>query len=141
MVIVKFFIRQLNIVERQSGFTFNEILVAMSVIAVAVLGYSLSTVGVMRGNRVADNSTVALNLAQDKIEQLRAQQHLLNDDRCPAAGDHGLTATGEPGGIFDRCWKIIDSPLGANLKQIDVTVSWRDYEDHEVTLTTLLYNG
>jgi hypothetical protein len=44
-------------------------------------------------------------------------------------------------GIFDRCWSVASSPLGANLKQIDVKVSWRDHEMHEVSLSTLIFTG
>src|SRR4249920_1421850 len=116
----------------QTGFTFNEVLVAINVIVIAILGYSLSTVGVIRGNMANDNTTVAINLAQDKMEQLKAQSKLVNDDRCPSAGDRAITATGALNGIFDRCWRIVDSPLGPHLKQIDITVSWRDPENREI---------
>jgi len=123
----------------QTGFTFNEVLVAINVIVIAILGYSLSTVGVIRGNLTNDNTTAAINLAQDKMEQLKAQKNLVNDDRCPSAGDRAITATGTLNGIFDRCWRIVDSPLGPHLKQIDVTVSWRDRENREIIITTLVY--
>ena len=124
----------------QKGFTFNEVLVAINVVVVAVLGYSLSTVGVIRGNLTNGNATVAINLAQDKLEELRAQKQLGNDDRCPNLGDLAITATGTPNGIFNRCWKIIDSPLGPHLKQIDVMVSWRDHQKREIFVTTLVYS-
>jgi hypothetical protein len=114
--------------------------VAINVIVIAILGYSLSTVGVIRGNLTNDNITIAINLAQDKMEQLKAQKQLVNDDRCPSAGDHAITATGTPNGIFDRCWRIFDSPLGPQLKQIDVMISWRDHESREIVVSTLVYS-
>ena len=113
----------------------------MSIAAVAVLGYSVSTVGVLRGSTAAANFTVAVNLAQDKMEQLKAAAVAANIDSCPTAGDLGITALGAPGGIFDRCWRVQDSPLGAKLKQIEVRVSWQDHENREVVLTSLLYPG
>jgi hypothetical protein len=124
----------------QTGFTFNEVLVAINVIVIAILGYSLSTVGVIHGNLANDSATIAVNLAQDKMEQLKAQSKLSNDDRCPSSGDHAITAIGAPGGIFDRCWRIVDSPLGPNLKQIAVIVSWRDREDRNIVLSSLVYS-
>ena len=127
--------------ESQQGFTFNEVLVAMSLVVVAVLGHFLSTLGVIRGNTSSDNYTVAVNLAHDKMEELRSLTRLSNEDRCPGLGDRGIAAVVAVAGIFDRCWKVMDSPLGTNLKQIDVIVSWRDYENHEVTLSTLVYTG
>jgi Tfp pilus assembly protein PilV len=126
---------------RQRGFTFNEVLVAMNVIVVAVLGYSLSTAGVIRGQTANDNFTVAIYLAQDKMEQLKAQTKLSNENRCPNAGEPRLSAIGAAGGIFDRCWRVADSSLGTNLKQVDVTVLWQDYERHEITMTTLIFIG
>jgi Tfp pilus assembly protein PilV len=125
--------------KRQAGFTLNEVLVAVNVIVIAVLGYSLTTVGVIRGNLANDNTTVAINLAQDKLEQLKAQKKIINDDRCPHSGDHSMTAAGTAGGVFDRCWRIVDSALGPYLKQIDVKVSWRDQENREIILTTLVH--
>jgi len=123
----------------QAGFTFHELLVAMSIATVAVLGYSVSTVSVIRGGQAAANFTIAVNLAQDKVEQLKAVAIAGNVDRCPTAGDLGITALGVPGGIFDRCWRITDSPLGSYLKQIEVRVIWHDFEDREVVLARLIY--
>jgi len=139
MEIVRSFLKFRIVGRRPKGFTFNEVLVAINIIVIAVLGYSLSTVGVIRGNLTNDNTTAAINLAQDKMEQLKAQKNLVNDDRCPSSGDHAITATGTLNGIFDRCWRIVDSPLGPHLKQIDVTVSWRDRENREIIVTTLVY--
>jgi hypothetical protein len=138
--IVRSFLKLRIVGKHQTGFTFNEVLVAINVIVIALLGYSLSTVGVIRGNLTNDNTTVAISLAQDKMEQLKAQKKLVNDDRCPNSGDHAITATGTPNGIFNRCWRIFDSPLGPRLKQIDVTVSWRDRENREIVVTTLVYS-
>jgi Tfp pilus assembly protein PilV len=138
--IVRAFLKLQIVGWHQKGFTFNEVLVAINIIVIAILGYSLSTVGVIRGNLTNDNTTAAINLAQDKMEQLKAQKNLVNDDRCPGSGDHAITATGTLNGIFDRCWRIVDSPLGPHLKQIDVTVSWRDRENREIIVTTLVYS-
>jgi len=129
----------MDITERQAGFTFNEVLVAMNLIIIAVLGYSLSSVSVIRDQAVNDNSTIAIHLAQDKVEQLKTQSNPPNENRCPESGERGISATAAPGGIFDRCWRIIDSVLGSNLKQIDVTVSWRDYQPREITVSTLVF--
>lgn len=125
----------------QAGFTFNELLVAMNIIAVAVLGYSLSSGDVIRRQLTSDNSTVAIHLAQDKLEELQARRILTDADLCPSGGDRGISAKGSGPGIFDRCWKIAGSPLGSNLKQIDVTVSWRDHMTHQVSFSTLNFTG
>jgi type II secretory pathway pseudopilin PulG len=125
----------------QAGFTFNELLVAMNIVAVAVLGYSLSSIEIIRRQTISDNSTVAIHLAQDKIEEMHAQNHPADINLCPNGGDRGMSAKSGVPGIFDRCWSVASSPLGANLKQIDVKVSWRDHEMHEVSLSTLIFTG
>jgi prepilin-type N-terminal cleavage/methylation domain-containing protein len=126
-------------VKSRQGFTFNEILVAMAITSIGVLGYAANTASVIRGNLATANYTVAVNLAQDKMEQLRGRASLNNENRCPAAGENGLNAAGTAGGIFNRCWQISDSPFGMNLKHIQVTVAWRDAEPRSVTLGTLVY--
>jgi type II secretory pathway pseudopilin PulG len=125
--------------KRQEGFTFNEVLVAMNVTVIAILGYSLSSVGVIRDQTANNNFTVAIHLAQDKMEQLKSQSNPPNENRCPESGERSISAVAAPGGIFNRCWRIADSPLGSSLKQIDVTVSWRDYDARVVTLSTLVF--
>ncbi len=128
-------------VRSQAGFTFNELLVAMNIVAVAVLGYALSSGDVIRRQLTGDNSTVAINLAQDKLEELQARKILSDGDLCPSGGDRGISAKGSGAGIFDRCWKIAGSPLGSHLKQIDVTVAWRDHMAHQVSFSTLIFTG
>jgi len=96
---------------------------------------------VIRGNYASDNLTVSVNLAQDKLEELKSQKVLANVSHCPAAGDRNITAVAAPGGIFHRCWNITNSLVGIKLKRIDVTVSWRDSEDRAVTISTLVFTG
>jgi hypothetical protein len=124
-----------------AGFTFNELLVAMNIVAIAVLGYSLSSFDVLRRQTIGDHSTIAIHLAQDKIEELLARKNLPDGDLCPSGGDQGISPTGKGPGIFDRCWRVMPSPLGSDLKQLDVTVSWRDLSAHQATLSSLRYSG
>jgi len=126
---------------RECGYTFNEVLVAMNIVAVGILGYSISTVGVMRGNSASSHYAVVVNLAHDKMEQLKGSKNLINTNNCPGSGERGITAMAQAGGIYNRCWVISDSALGAKLKEIAVTVSWEGTEHQEITLTTLVFSG
>jgi prepilin-type N-terminal cleavage/methylation domain-containing protein len=121
----------------QEGFTFNEVLVAMTVVAVVVTGLFLGTMSLMRGNRANDNITTAVNLAQHKLEQLRSSRILRDDDRCPAGGEKTLAAGG---GLFDVCWKIAPSGLGPWLKEVEVTVTWREQGDREIRFSTVVFD-
>jgi Tfp pilus assembly protein PilV len=125
----------------RTGLTFNEVLVAMNIVAVAVLGYSLSSGDMIRRQTISGNQTAAINLAQDKLEELQARTGLTDADLCPSGGDRGIAAKGSGAGIFNRCWKITASPLGSKLKRIDVTVSWQDHATHQVSLSSLIYTG
>src|SRR5207247_9083415 len=91
---------------QQAGFTFNELLVAMSIVVLAVMGYSLSSANVMRGQTMSSHSTVAIHLAQDKIEEVQAQRTLIDGDPGPNGGDHGISATDATPGSLERCWVI-----------------------------------
>lgn len=123
----------------QCGFTFNELLAAMAIGVTFVMSAALTTASMFRHQTVNSNATIALQLAQDKLEELQARRNPSDDNRCPGAGDVGLTATGASGGRFDRCWRIQVSPLGTQLKQLDVTVTWRDLQPGEVTLSVLVF--
>ena len=142
----------LPVLRREDGFTLNEILISIALIAIGVIGFSVNTVGVIQGNFISANVTIATNLAQAKMEELKAQTSFTNTDKYDSTGssnctgsasgsDNNITATGDSGGIYDRCWRITDSSLGTGLKQMDVTVSWRDYISRSVTLSTLVYTG
>lgn len=124
-----------------NGYTFNEVLVAISVIMIGVLGYAAGTVTVMRGNVVSRDHTVAVNLAQDKLEELKSRKDWPDVNNCPHGGNREISAHGLSGGLYNRCWTITDSPLGANLRQISVTVTWPNSDNRQVTLTTLVFSG
>lgn len=116
-------------------------LLAITIAAIGVLGYSLSSVDVIRRQLTSDNLTVAIQLAQDKMEQLKSRKNISEENHCHDSRELGLTAAGLPGGIFDRCWSTGPAPFGDALVQVDVTVSWRDSDAHELTVSTLVYVG
>ena len=126
---------------KEAGFTFNELLVAMSVGAFIVVSSSVGSLNLIRRQVVSDNSSVAVNLARDKMEELQSRRPFLDGDVCPDGGDHGVSSKSGVAGVFDRCWRVVPSSIQSDLKQIDVIVSWRDHEPHEITLTTLVYSG
>jgi hypothetical protein len=125
----------------QNGFTFNELLAAMGLIVFAILAYSVSSFNLIRHQVGNDSSTVAIHLAQDKIEELQARPNLSDENSCADGGERGLSAKSGVRGIFDRCWRIAASELGPGLKRVDVTVSWRDHEARDLTLSTLVFEG
>jgi prepilin-type N-terminal cleavage/methylation domain-containing protein len=62
---------KINISVRGRGFTMIEILVAMVVLAIGLLGMAGMTIMVTRGNRGAADMTAGTNICQKKIEELK----------------------------------------------------------------------
>lgn len=125
----------------QRGYSFSELLAALALGVTAVMSYTFNTASSIRQQAASSNATIALQLARDKLEELQARGNPADENRCPSAGDIGLSAGGSAGGMFDRCWRIQATPLGTQLKQADVTVTWRDAQSTGVTLSALIYVG
>lgn len=132
-------INQPHLIRREDGFTLNEILAAITLISIGILGFSLNTMSIIRGNYISKNVTTATYLAQDKIEQLKSLATLTDVDNCADPPEKGITATGTAGGVYDRCWTIEGSPLGAGLRKITVNVRWSDYISRKLTLSTFVF--
>ena len=123
------------LLKRQEGFTLNEILVSIALIAIGVIGFSVNTIGVIQGNYISGNVTVATSLAQEKMEEVKAQTSFTN-------GTVTDTVTGASGIPFTRTRTISDVSGESNLKDIEVKVSWTDYLiNRNVTVKTLIYIG
>ncbi len=122
----------------QEGFTLIEILVAIVLIAIGILSFSINTIGVIQGNYISHNVTIATNLAQDKMEELVGLGTLSDVTNFPDL-NNPITETGAINGRFTRTWTVSGSPLGAGLKDVTVWVRWSDYIDREVKLSTLVY--
>ena len=136
-----------SLIRRIEGFTLNEVLISIVLITIGILGFSLNTIGVFRGGYASGNITIATNLAQDKMEQLKARGSALPN--CPTATTDGcfdgpLNAQGgsaQPGMIYSRFWIITPNSPEAGLTKINVTASWTDNMPHQVTLSTLVFTG
>ena len=122
---------------RAEGFTLIEVLVATGLIVVGILGISLNTIGVIQGNYISSNITIATNLTQDKLEETRNMAYAA----ITSGSDSGqLTETGETGGtgaIYTRSWTTASGPT-AGTKQVTVTVTWTDQTSHQVQLQTIV---
>ncbi len=110
------------------GFTLVEILVAIFTLTVVLLGLAPMAFNVLHSNNFSKNRTIAVGLAQSKIDDLR--RTALTTTLTSADNDNDTS------GIFTRTWTIVG---GADqLTTVEVKMTWRDYASHTITQTTLI---
>ena len=56
----------------QDGFTLIEVLIAIVILSVGLLGMASLTVGIIKGNKFSNDLSTATTLAQDKMEDIRS---------------------------------------------------------------------
>jgi prepilin-type N-terminal cleavage/methylation domain-containing protein len=118
--------------EPAKGFTLIEILVAMSIFSIAVLGFAMGTIAIVQGNQKSYNVAIANALAQDKLEELKAR---------PASFASGGPVTDTISGqTFSRSWTVTANSPISGMHKIDVTVTWTDYKSNSITLSSAI-NG
>jgi len=97
-----------------------EVLAAIFILIVGLLGISATTVGIIQGNADSKNMTTAITLAQDQIESLR-NKHYTDGDL--SSGDHS-DAENPIDSIFMRTWTVTDNATAADTKNLTVTITW-----------------
>jgi len=126
--------------DRDKGFTLLEVLIAILILSVGLLGMASLTVAIIKGNKLSSDLTTATTLAQDKMEDVRR----LGYSGTPATDDTNTEAYGTITGYatYKRVTvTTVDSPA-VGMKTITVTAYWRDPDqtDHlpGVELKTIL---
>jgi len=121
--------------QRQDGFTLIEILVAISIFSIAVLGLAAGTISVTRTNQNSHLNASAINLAQAKLEDLRAMTTTAFAALvCPTATPCADSAVAS-GATFNRQWWITTNSPVAGVNRIDVNIAWTDYAARNLTFT------
>ena len=103
--------------------TLLEVMIAMIITASALLMLLNMAMIALEGNNWANKTTLATQLVQEKLEQLRGGAAGALEDGSDTT--HGLA----------RSWTVTD--IGNHLQRVDVTISWDDYQakQHSNTLT------
>jgi len=132
--------------ENQNGFTLIEIMIAITVFAIGILGVAAMQIAAIEGNSSANGLTEAAAIGQDKIEELMAldyNNNALNDtdgdgtnglrdplpppplpqvpDSVTYPPDYQLTS-----GPYTISWNIAVNVPGTNTKTIRVIVIWNE---------------
>lgn len=117
----------------QGGFTIIEVLVAMVLMAIGMLGIVALMKGATSASGYSRRATEAAILAEDKLEELRTAPMISAVDGSDRVDASGLAVTEGP---FDRTWTL--SPDGTGLVTIAVDVAWNEADgDHRITFRTI----
>jgi prepilin-type N-terminal cleavage/methylation domain-containing protein len=123
----------MNHLRDQRGVSLVEIIAAVSVFAVAVVGLSPSLLGARKFAELGKNQSIATALAQDKIEQLRVSSTV------SSGSDGPLQPSGASGGMFSRSWTVLADSPAPNVNCVIVTVTWPERPNiSSVRLVTLV---
>lgn len=122
-------------ISNDEGFTLVEILIALTIFSFAVLGLAIGTVSVIRTNQNSHLRSSAVNLAQARLEELRAMTSTaFSGLSCPSSTPCSDNAVAS-GVTFTRQWWITANSPVVGVNRIDVTVNWSDYASQTLTFT------
>ena len=124
-------------INKISGFTLIEVLIAIVVLSVALLGLASIAVVALNSTHYSKMRTTAIALAQDKMEDLKRigiTTPLSSDNN---GTEEALDASGDVGeGFFTRSVTITGGD--GQLTTISVNVAWRDFAQHAIVQTTII---
>ena len=126
---------------KQEGWTLIEVLVAIVILCVGLLAVGTMQISAIRGNFMGGNTSIALTLASQKMEDLLNRNYtdaaLANGAHTEQVSDSGVVAAG---GFYRRDWTITDTVTGASnwptMKEITIIVSWEGNR-HRVTISSM----
>jgi len=99
------------------GFSLLEIMIALAVISIGLLGTAALITGIIKGNQISKKITIATTLAQDRVEYLAS----LSYSDLPSSGteDYG-EITDYP--KFKRVTNTYVNDPAPNMKRIEIEV-------------------
>ena len=120
----------MNKIANSSGFTLIEVMIAIFILTVGLLGAAGMAATVINGNAFSKEITTAAMLAQDKMEELRTVDwNGLQDGNDTISGSQGIR--------YQRTWTV--APTGT-MKAINLAVNWNDGHDHSIQITSVITN-
>lgn len=120
----------MNLSRKSSGFTLIEILIALVIFSISMLAFAGLTVTATRSGSYGGRMTEAVTLAQDKLEELKANSW----EEIVSGGDQKMGATGIN---YMRNWKVLETE-NRNLKTVSIKIDWKDRTDHSISFFTVI---
>lgn len=124
-------------IKKQAGFSLIEVLVAITIFTFAVLGLAIGSVSIIRTNQNSHLNASAINLAQAKLEDLRAMTTTAFATLvCPTYATAGCKDNPVASGVtYTRSWQITANSPVTGVNKIDVKIDWQDYTTRSLTFT------
>jgi type IV pilus assembly protein PilV len=124
--------------EGEAAFTLLEVLVAILIFTIGMLGTLVLTTTVVRGNFFSRNVTSATAVAQNTLEGAHragyagVSAYVADSTKVPAYVTLGGTS-------FSQTASVVNGSPGVGLKRVSVTVGWNEvHTARAITLETIL---
>jgi type IV pilus modification protein PilV len=133
-----------------AGFTLIEVLIAIVILTVGLLAVGTMQISAIRGNFMGGNTSIALSLASEKMEDLlnkdfnhadlsdgvsannSALSSTTSVDHQENISEEGVVGTGA---FYRRIWNIADQSSPPS-KSIRVIVTWENNK-HRITIASI----
>ena len=117
--------------DTDKGFTLIEVLIAILILSVGLLGMASLTVAIINGNKFSNDLTTATTLAQDKMEDIRRTAYASVTNETKAA-------LSSPYAEYKREVTVTDNSPATGMKTVSVKAYWGSSDAHWVELKTIL---
>jgi type IV pilus assembly protein PilV len=124
--------------EHENGFTLLEVLIAIAILSIGLLGMASLTIGIINGNRSSNEVTTATTLAQEQMERIRRAGYKHMPTTNTSTTENYDEIPGYP--QYKRKTETeIDTPC-PGMKTVTVTTCWKNHKQVErsVELKTIL---
>jgi type IV pilus assembly protein PilV len=121
--------------KNQQGFTLVEVVVALTVVAIGIMGLSIVFPTASRDVGKSGVRTKALQLAQEKMEYI----HSLAYDDADLDGTYEHNDSVNPiDNVYYRTWTVYEDDPIAGCKRVVVEVTWDTYTQGTVSIWAVI---
>jgi type IV pilus assembly protein PilV len=124
---------------KDEGFTLIEILVAITLFAIGILGATSMQIMALQTNAKANRKTEALAVASEQMEKLINQDYA-DIDSSQTNMVIGDDANENVSDVYTLSWNVADDSPVNDTKTITVTVTWNYKGQHTETISRIVSN-
>ncbi len=125
-----------KLLKDEKGFTMIEVLTAMVILAIGILGLAPLIVTSIYGNSFSNDVSLAKVIAQDRIEEFRA---------LPVINPIPYSDSTMVNGVYSRLTRVdtnsSDGSVPTDLYKIVVTIKWTDKEQRSRSTTYVTFRN